>query len=333
MGKVTVGIDIGERALKLAVCKDGQVRRVITREAPDNLVSDDRILSPEVAADFLKETSRQEKVKIQGGAVVLPASAVFTRTIEVPAMSHEHLMLNLPYEFRDFITQEKDKYFYDYVVLDRQDNEAGKPEQYELMGAATLKETIHEYIQMCRRAGFKLVTAIPEELAYLNIIRRYQKQPGVSDSDREYCFIDIGHNAVKLHIFRGIKHQATRVIDYGVRFLDTAISEAHGVDIHIAHTYKMTNHNDELTSEISQSFYSTVTLEIMRAMNFYRFNSPESNLQDVYLCGGGSKIQPLVELIREELQMNIQPLGALLSLAGSMEHVDLCHLAVGVALQ
>ena len=47
--------------------------------------------------------------------------------ITVPAMTEEELGLNLPFEFRDYIADDKDKYSFDYAVLGMQRDAAGNP--------------------------------------------------------------------------------------------------------------------------------------------------------------------------------------------------------------
>lgn len=335
MAKNCVGIDIGACQIKLALCSDGEVRRLVVENMPDSLVRDGRIISMEATAEFLKEVASKEKVNIHSCGVILPSAVAFTRTMTLPTMSEEHLKLNLPYEFRDFITQEKDKYYYDYAVLDYLNGPSGEPEEFELIAAATLKETIKDYSDMCRRAGFKLITAVPEEVAYMNIIRGYEAKNQTLDSEKEYCLIDLGHTGTRLHIYKGFKHQATRVVDYGAQMLDTVIAEQMNVDEHIARAYKHANNNEELESEACRNVYSTISVEVMRAINFYRFNSPDSNLEEVYLCGGGARIQPLVHQIMTDLSnMSIRRIDDILPVsAGTNGDAVVCPAAIGVAMQ
>lgn len=334
MGKSCVGVDIGTSTIKLAVCADGEVRRLVVEDLPNNLVREGRIVSLEAATEFIKETASKAKINTRHCAVVLPSSVAFTRTIILPVMTEEHLRLNLPYEFRDFITQEKDKYVYDYAVIGSYESEESQQVETEYIVATTLKETIADYSTMFRRAGFKLVTAIPDELAYMNIVRAFQKKHGQAMPEREYCFIDLGHTATRLYIFRGVRHQATRVIEYGVQMLDIAIAEQLNVDEHIASVYKHANNNNELESEACRMVYANIAVEIMRAINFYRFNSPDGELNEVYLCGGGARIKPLVEQIATDISMPVLLINDLLpDSAKNMDDTLVCQMAIGTTLQ
>lgn len=331
MAKNCVGIDIGERNMKMAVCSNGRVRRLVVQELPDNLVRDGKIVSLEEAAAFIKKTAKSAKIKTRNCGVIIPAALAFTSTLTLPAMSAEHLSLNLPYEFSDFIPQEKDKYFYDYAVLDTILNEAGVPSEIELIASSTLKETIQEYSLIFKRAGFKLKTAIPDELAYMNIIRNYVENGGSANAG--YCLIDLGHTATRLFIFKGTKHQATRVVEYGIAMLDAAISEALGVDEHIARTHKQANTNNILDSDSCKKVYSNISIEVMRAINFYRFSAQDNNLDEVYIMGSGAKIPGIAKQLAADLDMPVRSIEKLFQDFERSDDVVFCPAAIGVALQ
>ena len=42
----------------------------------------------------------------------------------------------------------------------------------------------------------------------------------------------------------------------------------------------------------------------MKVINFYRFNNRETELEDVYFCGGGSNIEGLCATIADTVGMN-----------------------------
>lgn len=333
MAKTCVGIDIGTSEIKFAVVSGGKVQRVAVRSMPDNLLREGRIISPETMADFMKETAKEEKINAKSAAVILPSAVAFTRRITLPMMTHDQLVLNLPYEFRDYITQEKDKYFYDYAVIGRRlDEETGEAIELDIIAAATLKETIQDYSWIVRRAGFKLEVAVPEEIAYMNIIRDFERRYP-QEKTREYAFIDIGHTGTRLQIFNGIAHEATRVMEMGAALLDDVIAERYNVDEHIASAYKHANNNGELMLEGCQNVYSAIGVEIVRALNFYNFNNPTSELSEVFLCGGGAQIAPLVDLLRSELDKNVYTVNELLpESAKQFENSALCQLAIGITL-
>ena len=67
-------------------------------------------------ADFLRQTAKSNGIPLTHAALVLPSTEVFTRELVMPAMTEQQLLYNLPYEFRDYLTEEKNKYFFDYSM-------------------------------------------------------------------------------------------------------------------------------------------------------------------------------------------------------------------------
>jgi len=333
MGKVYTGIDIGSSQVKFAVCDANGIRRLAAAPLPEQLVRDGRIVSPEAMSDFLFAAAREHKIKNRDCAIILPAALAFSRRLTVPLMTEGQLKINLPYEFRDFISQEKDKYFYDYAVAGQIKNEAGKAVELDLMAAATLKSTIADYTAMLRRAGFKLCLAAPVEFAYSNLLRRHESALP-ADVPKEYCIIDIGHTATRIYIYSGSRFEVTRVIDYGCAMLDTVIADELHEDEHIARTYKVINHNNVQALERCFDIYHAIAIEIMRVINFYGFNNPNSHLTDAYYCGGGAHIALLLENIAATIGLELHSIEQLMPNGGqSSEHLLVCPAAVGITQQ
>lgn len=326
MAKTTVGVDIGSGELKLVQWDGGRVHRAVRRTMPDNLVRSDHIISFEAMADFIKETAREERISGKNCAVVLPANQVYLRRVTMPAMNVEQLGVNLPYEFRDFLTMNKDKYFYDYSVNDIRQDESGAPVEMDLTAAAVAKETIAEYRDMFRRAGFRLKTAVPAECAYANLLRALPV--------RECCIIDIGHAQTKVHFFTGARFETSRVIDIGLSTVDAAIADASGVDEHTARTYRQSNHENTQEAEAARNVYGAIALDIRKAVNFYGFNNRESDLRDAWCIGGGAHIPALCSAVAQAVDLTLHPISELLSSAAEeTEAPGFFTAAIGAAMQ
>lgn len=74
-------------------------------------------------------------------------------------MTEGQLTYNLPFEFKDYLTQEKSRYYFDYAVQELVRGEDDSVTRMKLFACATLKTTIEDYRSMMNRAGFKLKLA------------------------------------------------------------------------------------------------------------------------------------------------------------------------------
>ena len=311
--KVLVGIDMGYDTLKLALCRGSVIRKVASAPMPKNLLREGRLISPAAMGEFIKETLRQNGMRhVTNAAVVLSNETSYIREVSMPLMSAEQLIINIPYEFNDYISDELKGYVFDYAMLStpediEREREAASEDHapaMELMLSAVQTQVLNDIKFMLHKAGLKLVKAAPSLCAYISLIRRAEAASGNTEA-KEYCLLDLGFQSIRMYMFRGDRHIVTRVLETGLSILDEAIADSMDVDTHLAHTYLLANYEGCQNQEACVNAYNNLAVELMRALNFYRFSNPDSEVNDVWLCGGGAVIVPLQQVIRETLNMNI----------------------------
>lgn len=328
MSKKTTGIDIGARSVHVAV-NEGSRLRLVNELAPEGLVRDGQILSYEAGAEFLRALRKKEKLRAKRVSFVLPASQCYCRRFTTAYMNDQQLRFNLPYEFRDFISGEKEDYHYDYAVVNVIRDEKGDPRELDLMAAAVRKQLIYDLTAMFKRAGFKLTTALPEELAYINLMR------AGGQTGHGHCLLDLGHRSVKLYMFNGDKFENIRALDFGCEALYEAVADHFNVDEHVAATYLQTDYNGCTMLPQCMDIYNTIALEVTKAVNFHRFNSGGEELRHLHLCGGGIRILALVDTLRRQLTLPLEDIRECwpqLDDASSLE-AAVAAAAVGAAIQ
>ena len=245
-------------------------------------------------------------------------------------MTDGQLEYNLPFEFKDYLSQEKSQYYFDYAVQNIFKDEKGEPEQMELFACATLKTTIEAYRAMFHRAGYKLKVAKPEECAFGNLARAHAEKIGNAQED--LCIVDIGHRGIRMYIYRNGNFRTRRAVDLGLWDLEQQIAAERGVDPHMAHTHLLGDYQQALSQESSLDLYNRMAIEIMKAVNFYNYNNREQTLQSVYLCGGGAAIVPLRETITRVTGLELMDIAQLLPGGEHLENPWLYARAVGCGL-
>nr|MCR5054432.1 pilus assembly protein PilM [Lachnospiraceae bacterium] len=177
--------------------------------------------------------------------------------------------------------------------------EEDEAESMSLMAVAVQKEHLESVQRVLKKAGLKLIKAAPTMSAFISLIREN------GDLNKEYCILDLGHKAIRMHIFKGERYEVTRTLDVGLSVLDDVIAENLNVDIHLAHTYLLSNYENCQNSEYCMNAYDNIATELVRALNFYRFSNPDSNLEDVYIAGGGMQNLALRDVIVQSLDMTL----------------------------
>ncbi len=324
-----LGIDIGNNELKITARKGANVT-MVCEKLPTNMVRDGIVQVQDAMTDFIK--SIRKKYRLPGGpcALILPTSQVFCRGIHFPAMDEDRMIMNLPYEMKDYLAQEADRYYYDYLVNGTSTDQLGNVTDIDTTVAAVLKTAIMENRQMLQNAGLSLEIALPQEMAYRNLLAQ---NPAIAESDMDYCIVDIGHVSTKAYFYKGCKYEATKVIDYGCMSIDEAISLALSVDQYVAGAYKETNHNNALEQAECMEVYNTIAFEIMKALNFYGFSSSADHEQHIYYAGGGSEIKPLLKAITDTTGLEARSINDLMPEAFHSENSARCAMALGATLQ
>lgn len=324
--KKTLGIDLGTNSLKLALCQDGRVLRTARQEVPGDLFQGSRVNSVEVMGQILQNTMKENGIRANRAAVVLSNEVCFLRNLTMPKMTVRQLEQNLPYEFTDYVEGELKNYLFDYELVRPI---APEDEEMELMAVAVERSLLSEMREWLSVAGLELVNAAPCECCYQALIRAAR---GDVAGLPEYCFLNLGNNATRMFMFKGDRHTATRILETGLRNLDLIVSRELGITLEQAHASLLTNEHDCQNLERCVDLYNTISVELMRALNFYRFSTQDSNLEDVWISGGGGANEPLRAVVGETLGVRIHRSRELVY---GGERMDNCHdylQAIGITL-
>lgn len=331
MKKITLSFDMGDSHIKIAKREKGKIV-VHAVQMPENLLREGLVQVPHMVSDFLKDLRYEYHLpKVECG-IVVPDELVVCRNLTLPAMTESQLKVNLPFEFTDYISDEPQKYVYDYALQEMIYDEDGKPKEMNLTGAVMSKESVDMYVNMFQNAGFKLRAIIPQEIALTNIMRAAVEE-GRAEADKEYCIVNLGHRTTQVYIFKGERLDILRNIHLGSNTIDKAIAEHESVDEFVARTYKNKNYNNILEKEYCREAFSRIAVEVMKVINFYRFNKRESEIDTMYFIGGGSNLKEFYEAVAETNGLTATPMSSIMPKEID-ENIDLSGLgAIGVMLQ
>ena len=294
MGKTRLGFDIGSSSLKIAVLRGNEIR-IEEARLPENMVDGTgQIVLPHAFAQFMRQTRKELSLPRGQAALALPPSQVICRLVTMPRMTTEQLMLNLPYEFSDFIQGVADQYHCDYAVCvsaEEDDEAQGVP----MMAAVAAKQTLAEYTRMFAQAGFRLKTVLPQEMTLIQLCQT--RGAGADD----FCFVDLGHQFTRITVVWRDRIQATRQIALGGRNLDTVVANELGVDPFLSNTYKASNFQNVLTLPAVAEVCDRIAVEILKVINFYQFTYRSSSLSGIYLVGGGASM----DLLRRSIENTV----------------------------
>jgi len=310
LGTQITGFDIGDKTLKMAYFNKGKLLKAVCVDVPEGMVADGQIISAEGMSTFIAQTAKQNGIPKKDAALLLPSAIVATRTIIVPIMTENQLKLNIPFEFQDYLTEEKSKYVFDYEVLSVVNGEDGKPKELEIFACAIQKEALERYSVILQRAGYNLKLAVPEEYIFSRLCRG---DMGITTlKDGACAILDFGERETRMHIMLNGQYDTKRTFDLAVQDIENIVADMTLTDVHMAHSYVVSNYENILNSDRLMDFYNSLAVEILKSANFYNYNNGEYELKDIYLIGGGSSIDPLVKTIKQVTGLTLHPAWELL---------------------
>lgn len=325
MAKNIIGIDIGHSQLKLVLMNGSNIKKVACEIIPENLVLGGKVTSIDAMAELIRSVCKKSGMSAKYAALALPDSLVYERQVNMPKMSAEQLKVNIPYEFKVYITDELQNYNFDYS-METTKEELEKPEttSMDLLAVAAPKALVEEYKLMIRKAGMKLISVIPEICAFQNLIRC------ASLPQKEYCILDLGYQSIRLMMYKGDTHKVTKELEIGLKDIDQLIADNYNVDVHLAHTYFLKNHEGCQDKPYCKEAYRSIAIELQRAIKFYQFSNRDSELDDMWMVGCGAVCKSLVEEIDKNNDLKLHDASEFIE--GGIEKAHLYAEVIGVGL-
>lgn len=304
MSRSILGVSFGTRHLKICVVNGNRVEGYVESELPENSISDESIVTWTALTTELKDLKRKENFHTKDCAVVLTDADSYVRRLTMPAMNEKQLLVNLPYEFRDVLSEDPEKYLFDYSMISVKRDEDDKPVEMELLGAAVRKELVEQYTEMFERAGLRLVKLTPRVVALEGLIDTLSEENRKGD----FALLDLGSTYTRIDIFRDGVYEVTRSIDRGVNDIVQEAATQLNCDPHIARGYLYNNKDGVQNDPAVINVYDGIATQVMRALNYYTYENQNNTLEKLYYCGTGSVLKPFLDEIAGSISLDLLPL-------------------------
>lgn len=333
-----IGLDIGVSGIKAVELSSGKVPRLLAYNRiplPQGIVtSAGELKDPDKLAEGLKRlfAAGFSSKKVAVGAF---GNAIITKKVSVPRMSEEELNEQFYWEAEQYIPYSLEEVNLDFAIVG--DSAEGSANMDVLMVAAK-KDYVNAMKAALEKAGLSVEVVDSQAFALGNV---FEFSYGTSGGGMN-GIIDFGAGSTKVTLVEKDKTTFTRELrQCGVQ-LTQSISEALGCSFDDAERIKINDpENAQITTVVRQFIYQTVE-ELSRTLDFAVSQSTGQSLQGLYVCGGGSRLPGLVDMLIEKLPVPVQMLNPIQNIAGSGKRMsgamirELAYLgavAVGLALR
>ena len=309
-----IGCDISSSSVKLVEVADAgknvlRIERYAIEPLPRDSVVDGNIQNLDAVADSLKRGYKRGGFNVKNLAMALPASAVITKKIIVPAgQLDDELELTVETEANQYIPFSLDEVNLDFQVLGPAPN---SPDDVEILIAASRKEKVEDRQAVAEAAGLGLKTSVMDVESYatqtaFELIERSLPQQG---HDQNIAIFDIGSNLMTLNVMRNGQSVYSREQPFGGNALTQEIQRVFGLTPEEAEAAKRAGPQqgglpENYESEVLLPFVDTMGLEVARSLQFFFASTQFNQVHHILLAGGCASIMGVEEAVSKRTQVD-----------------------------
>lgn len=306
--KSLLGLDISSSAVKLVeLAADGKngyrVERYAIEVLPKDAVTDGNIVNLEGAVDSVKRAWKRLGTSTRNVAMALPASAVITKKIIVPAgLREEELGILVETEANQYIPFAIEEVNLDYQVIGRSPVSS---DELEVLIAASKKERVEDRVAVAEAAGLKATVMDVESLAALAAFELIQRQLPDAGRNQIIALVDAGAHVTTLTVLRNGQQVYSREQAFGGNQLTQEIARHYGMNVEDAEAAKRRGDLPEgYETELQVPFMEGLALEISRALQFFFTSTQFNHVDHIVLAGGCAVMTGIEDIVSTRTQVS-----------------------------
>lgn len=267
-----------------------------------------------------------------------PDGKALTLHLEVPFERKANVESILPHLLSDELPLSVAKVIYDFIVIPGKD-----PEKWEALVGVVEKSDIAGFLADIQSAGVDpAVVGVPE------LMLRYAGDQAVDPGVESYGIIDAGHHFTRLVIMSAGKPVVARTVRSGGAAITKALVEKFNISeeeaTQLKHTRGVVGDAFPTPGDAAALVGQTCEMALRPIVRDLRrtFQSAYAKyrvaVDEIYICGGTSRLKGFGELLQSEFDVNVEPLRFGDSLvwigsSGARERTPEVAQAMGTALQ
>ncbi|MDO8437262.1 MAG: pilus assembly protein PilM [Nitrosomonadaceae bacterium] len=307
-----IGVDIGSSSVKmveLSVARKNsnayRVERYVIEPLPRDAMLDGNIVSLEAVSESLRRGWKRMETRLKTVALALPAAAVTTKKIIVPAGQREDdLLFQVETEASQYIPFALDEVNLDFQVVGPA---PGNPEEVEVLIAASRKEKVEDRVAVALTAGLKAVVMDVEPYAAQAAFELIEDRLPGGGKDQIIALVDIGATGININVLcnKQSVYMPNQPQPFGGDHLTREIQSYFNLLPGEAEAAKRSGElTDNYKTDVLQPFREALVLEVARALQFFFTSTQFTAVNYIFLAGGCAVIPELDEAVAARTQVD-----------------------------
>jgi type IV pilus assembly protein PilM len=303
-----IGVDISSSSVKMVELKELPQQTGFVLEGyavhplPKDAVSDGNINNLDAVAESLQHAWRNLDSRIKNISLALPAAAVTTKKILLPAgMSEDDLEFQVESEANQYIPFPLEEVNLDFQVIGAS---ANNPDEIEVLLAASRKANVEDRVATAQVAGLNAVVMDVEVYASERAFELVCTQLPNNAQDKCVALVDIGTNTTTVNVLRNGQSLYIRDQQVGGGQLTRQIEAMFGLSEEEAETAKRTgNLPDNYERDVLTPFRDNMVMEIYRLLQIFFTSTQYSEVDYIVLAGGCAVLPGLDDAVATKTQV------------------------------
>lgn len=304
-----IGVDISASSIKMVelskVPKKNtyELERYAIEALPKDAVSDGNINDLDAVAEGLRRAWKRLGSRIKNTSVALPAAAVISKKILLPAgLREEDLEYQVESEANQYIPFALEEVNLDFQVIGPAPN---SPDDVEVLLAASRKANVEDRVAAVQSAGLKAIVVDVEPYAAEAAFDQICSQLPDGAKDQCVALVDIGANVMNVNVLRNGQSVYTRDQQIGGAQLTQQIQNAFGLSVDEAEAAKRNGGLPEnYETDVLAPFLDSLATEVTRALQFFFTSTQYNEVSYVVLAGGCAALPGLDDAVATRTQVN-----------------------------
>ena len=298
-----MGLDIGSSSIRLLqLSRHGSSYRIdhfAIEPLPSGVIVEKSVQDIEAISDAIQSAVRNSGSNSKYCAVAVSGSAVFTKTISLPAnLAEADIESQVQIEANQYIPYPLDEISLDFEVLGASPRNA---DMVDILLAASKNENVESRQDALESLGLKARVVDVESFAIANAFELIRERDGIRSTETVGIF-DVGSDLSSLLILRNGRVVYTRDHPFGGNQLTEEIMRRYDMTPEQANFFMRGEPGPEnFEDEVLEPFMLNVVHQISRALQFYSSSAELSNFRTIYLSGTMASVKGLADVVEQEL--------------------------------
>lgn len=304
-----VGLDISSSSVKMVELVEGerggyQVDRYAIEPLPREAVVDGKVVNIDGVAESIRRAYKRMGSITKYVAMALPAAAVISKKIVLPAgLREQDMEVQVESEANQYIPFALEEVNLDFQVIGPVPS---SPDEVEVLLAASRKEMVEDRVACAEAADLKPLVMDVESYAAQAAFELIESQLPEGGQDQVIALVDVGANVMNVTMLRNDQTIYSREQAFGGGLLTQDIMRAYGMSLEDAEAAKRRGEGlpENYEAEILSPFAENLAQEVARAMQFFFTSTPYTQVDHIVLSGGCSVISGLSDVVAAQTQVN-----------------------------